>query len=144
MMVGLFCTLIPRLPGTLIILSGSLLYGMAFGWKNYHSSIVFSLVLLVLLAEVGGRLLRIYLTQSATVSRAFSTDTTIGNAAGLIASDALFGTVFGTLLWEMVAGKTLLPRVNTVVKVLSRLMAAAALRFVCGLLMIFIVMIYIF
>lgn len=144
MMTGLVCTLLPRLPGTIIILVGPLLYGLAFGWENYHFYIVLSLVLLMLLAEAGGRLLRIYLTRSAAVSRIFSTDTTIGNAAGIVASDAIFGTVFGTLLWEMVVGKTLLPRFNTVARVLFRLAAAAALRFACGLLMISIVVMYIF
>lgn len=144
MLIGLAGTLSPRISGTIIIMIGALVYSALVGFAGLKLWVIITLISLVLVAEVGGRALRIYLTRRYEVSRLFSTDTTVGSIAGLLATDALFGPVLGTFVWEMIIGKTLLPRWNTVYRVLVRLAAAALLRLVCGIVMIIVIMKYIF
>ncbi len=144
MLVGLIGTLSPRIPGTIIIMVGALFYSLLVSYAGWQSGVIVTLVSLIILAEVGGRVLRIYLTRQFKVSRSFSTNTTISNVAGLLATDALFGPMLGTLIWEMIIGKTLLPRWNTVYRVIVRLVAAALLRFTCGIIMIIVIIKYIF
>lgn len=143
MLAGLVFTILPRVPGTLVILAGVLIYGLFTGFESFVPWVVMTLAVLVLTAEVGGRWLRVYLTKRYSLSRLFCASSTIGSIGGIVAADALLGPVVGVLLWELVAGKTLAPRWDTVSKVLLRLVAAAALRFGCGLLMIILAMVYI-
>jgi uncharacterized protein YqgC (DUF456 family) len=144
MTIGLYSTLFPKIPGTLVILGTAVLYCFLTDYITYQSWLIYALIFLCGLAEVGGRILRIYLTRREGVTRVFSTDTTVGNIAGLIVSDAILGPATGTILWELMVGKTLFPRWTTVSKVLSRLAAVAFLRISCGGIMIFIVVKYIF
>ena len=95
------------------------------------------------LAEFGGRMLRVYLTRRYATSASFSVNTTAGNLAGLIAVDAILGPVVGTIIWELIAGKILMPRWDMVSRVLIRLAAVSALRFLCGLIMTYIIVVYI-
>ncbi|MEG6585590.1 DUF456 family protein [Dendrosporobacter sp. 1207_IL3150] len=144
MVIGLYSTLFPRIPGTVIILFGSILYGFATDFMTYQTWILYVLISLVLIAEVGGRSLRKYLTQHERVTRSFSTDTTAGNLGGLIVSDAILGPVAGTILWELIVGKNLLPRWTTVARVLKRLALVAFIRFTCANIIIFLTIRYIF
>jgi len=144
MMIGLMGTLSPRFPGTLLILAGAFLYGLITDFVTFQNWIVLALGILVLVAEIGGRVLRIYLTQNFRVSRIFSTDTTAGNIGGLVVTDALLGPVIGTILWEFIVGKTLFPRFDTIIKVLTRLFVAAGIRYICGVIMMFLIIEYIF
>lgn len=143
MLVGLVFTLFPRLTGTLVIFAGAALYLVSAGTAAAPPWVLASLVSLSFTAEVGGRLLRHYLTRRYAVTRAFSVNTTLGNIGGIVAADALLGPVLGLLAWELIVGKTLAPRWDTVGQVLVRLFAAAAIRFACGLLMIILVLVYI-
>jgi uncharacterized protein YqgC (DUF456 family) len=142
MLVGLMLTLLPRLPGTLVILGAAALYIGAAG-GDAPAWVVAALAVLSFTAEVGGRLRRLYLTRRYSLSRVFCVNSTVGNIGGILAADALLGPVLGMLVWELFAGKTLAPRWNTVGKVLLRLAAVAMVRFGCGLLMIVIVLVYI-
>lgn len=139
---GEVCTLVPQVPGTLIIMSGALLYGYVTDFVTFNKWVVIWLVLLIALAEIGGRVLRVYLTSRYKTSASFSINTTAGNIAGLVAVDAILGPVIGTIIWELVAGKILMPRWDTVSKVLVRLAAVSALRFLCGLIMTYIIVSY--
>lgn len=141
--IGLFFTLSPRLPGTLLIIGVAFFYSALDGFSALSPWLVISLLSLTLLAEIGGRVARIYLTKEFKVPIIFSTDTTAGNLAGIVASDALFGPLLGTIIWELIVGKTLLPRLDTVFRVLSRLAFVALIRFGCGLIMVVLITIYI-
>ncbi|MPN60696.1 hypothetical protein SDC9_208427 [bioreactor metagenome] len=143
MFIGLFFTLSPRLPGTLIIVGAAFFYSALTGFSAYSSWLIISLLFLTLLAEIGGRVARTYLTKGFKVPILFSTDTTAGNLAGIVASDALFGPLLGTVIWELIVGKTLLPRLDTVFRVLSRLALVALIRFGCGLIMVVLISKYI-
>jgi len=134
--IGLLCTLSPRLPGTLIIAGAAFIYGVFTEFRTFDVWITQTLLVIVMIAEVGSRILRRYLTKLSHVSPGYSTDTTAGNFAGIIATDALFGPIMGTVIWELVVGKNLFPRWDSIVKVLLRLSVSAAMRFICGLIMI--------
>lgn len=142
MLVGLAMTLLPRLPGTLVILGAAVLFIGATG-TDVPPWVVASLAVLSFAAEVGGRMLRLYLTRRYSLSRVFCVNSMVGNIGGILAADALLGPVLGLLAWELFAGKTLAPRWDTIGKVLLRLAAVATVRFGCGLLMIVLVMVYI-
>lgn len=142
MLVGLTLTLLPRLPGTLVILGAAVLYLGVTG-SDAPPWVVAALAVLSFVAEVGGRMLRLYLTRRYSLSRVFCVNSTAGNIGGILAADALLGPVLGLLVWEFFAGRTLAPRWDTVGKVLLRLAAVATVRFGCGLLMIVLVMVYI-
>lgn len=142
MLIGLTLTLLPRLPGTLVILGAAVLYigatdAVAPPW------VVAALAVLAFAAEVGGRLLRLYLTRRYSLSRVFCVNSAVGNIGGILAADALLGPVLGLLAWEFFAGKTLAPRWDTIGRILLRLAAVAMVRFGCGLLMIVLVFVYI-
>ncbi|EAX46767.1 hypothetical protein TcarDRAFT_0432 [Thermosinus carboxydivorans Nor1] len=143
MLSGLVGTLSPKIPGTVIIFVVTVLYGAATEFSTFRPWLTLLLCLLMLTAEVGGRWLRVYLTRQDRLSRVFCTNAAVGNIAGIVAADAIFGPIFGIFLWELVAGKTFMPRWNTVAKVLVRLVAAAALRFICAILMIILIFVYI-
>ena len=142
MLVGLTLTLLPRLPGTVVILGAAVLYIGAAG-TDAPSWVAAALAVLAFAAEVGGRMLRLYLTRRYSLSRVFCVNSTVGNMGGILAADALLGPVLGLLVWEFFAGKTLAPRWDTVGKVILRLAAVATLRFGCGILMIVLVFVYI-
>ena len=144
MMAGLFCTLSVKLSGTLIILLGAVLYGVFTDFTTFTSETIGLLILVSLISELGGRIVLRYLSGKLPVSRDFSINSTVCHFGGILASDALLGSVFGFLLWELVAGKTLLPHSDTVSKVLLRLLGLAVFRFICGIIMIVIIHLYIF
>lgn len=143
MNIGLLLTLTPRLPGTLIIAGSAFFYGVFTEFRTFGLWITQILLMLVVIAEIGGRVLRRLLTKHCLVSPVYSTDTTAGNFAGILASDAIFGPVIGTAMWELIVGKTLFPRWNSILKVLMRLAVSAALRFICGVIMIILISKYI-
>lgn len=143
MLVGLVLTMLPRLPGTLIILGAAALYMAMAGQVAFPPWVTAALIVISFAAEVGGRMLRLHLTRRFALSRAFCVNSTVGNLGGILAADALLGPVAGLLLWELFAGKTLAPRWDTVGRILIRLAAVAAFRFGCGLLMIILVLVYI-
>lgn len=63
---------------------------------------------------------------------------------GILAADALLGPVLGLIVWELIAGKALQPHGTTMGNMLFRLAAVAMLRFLCGLVMIGLVLMYLF
>ncbi|MDF2874294.1 MAG: hypothetical protein K0R22_977 [Sporomusa sp.] len=144
MLVGLLCTVSVKMPGTLIILLGAVLYGTFTGFLTFAPWIIEVLVFLVVAAELGGRALRIYLTRNFSVTRVFSVNSTVTHIAGMLASDALLGPILGLAAWELIAGKTLIPRSDHVLQVVFRLAGVAAFRVVCGVVMIVIINMYIF
>ena len=144
MLLGLVGTLVPKIPGTIIILFGALLYGLTTNFAGLTPWLVMILVALVLIAEIGGRLLRVWLTKRYYLSRQFSTNVSTGNIAGVVAADALFGAQLGGLLWELVAGKIFFPRWSTIGKVITGLAIAAIFRLLCGMVMILLIVIYLY
>lgn len=143
MLIGLMCTLAPALRGTLIILVGAGIYVSILGFNAVSLGIILTLCTLTLIAEIGGRWLRIYLTQNSEVSREYSVNTTICNVAGIVVADAFLGALVGITVWELVVGKALLPRINNVSKVLGSLMLVASLRFLCGIIMFILICNYV-
>ena len=135
MMFGLMCTLLPKMPGALIIFLGAMFYGLITGFAKFTMWTILTLLGLVIVSEVGGRILRQRLTSGYPFSPEFGSNTTVGNVGGIIASDALLG-ILGLLIWQIAVGKNLLPRWDTVGRILVRSSAAALLRFICGAAMI--------
>lgn len=143
MFVGLLCTLAPRLYGTVIILVIAAMYGIAMDRNLFQSWIGWILLLLTFLSEVGARGLRIFLTRQYRVSRKYSVDTSVCNVSGIVVASALLGPFIGMIVWEIIVGKTLLSRLDVMSKILIRLFLTAGIRFICGLLMIGIIVKYI-
>jgi len=143
MFSGLMCTLAPRLYGTVIILVATGVYAVITSVSVFPLWVAVSLLMLTLVAEVGANGLRVFLTRHYEVSRIYSIDTTVCNLAGIVVADALVGSLIGMTIWELVVGKALLPRLDSIGKVLVRLIAAAVLRLICGWIMIIIVVKYI-
>ena len=144
MLLGLIGTLVPKIPGTVIIFIGALLYGLTTNFAGFTPLLVMILVGLMAVAEIGGRWLRVWLTQRYYLSRQFSTNASTGNIAGVVAADTLFGPLLGLLLWELVAGKVFFPRWSTISKVITQLAMAASFRLLCGIFMIILVVVYIY
>jgi len=142
MFIGLICTLAPRLYGTVIILVTAGVYALIIGVSVFPLWVAVSLSMLTVVAEIGANGLRVLLTRHSEVSRAYSVDTTVCNLAGIVAADALLGSLVGMTIWELLVGKALLPRLDSIGKVLVRLIATAVLRLNCGLIMIIIVVKY--
>jgi len=140
--IGLLCTLAPRLYGTVIILITAGVYVIIIGWHSLPLWVPVSLLLLTLVAELGVNGLRYFLTRHSEVSKIYSVDTTVCNLAGILVSDALLGSLIGMTLWEVLVGKTLFPRLDSIGKVLVRLIITAVLRLFCGLIMIIIIVKY--
>lgn len=143
MLIGLVSTVIPKMPGTLIIFGGFLLYGVSTDFTTFQPWITALLVLLTITAEVGGRWLRAYLTRRYHLSRLFCVNASAGNLAGIIAADALLGPVLGIIIWEVIVGKTFIPRWSTVGRVIHLLAIAAILRFICAIIMIILITVFI-
>lgn len=139
MLIGQFCTLAPNFYGTVIILAAAGIYASIFGFSNVPIWVMPVLVALVVVAEVGARGLRIYLTKDYKVSRTYSVNTTVCNLAGVVVADALLGSLIGVTIWELVVGKALVPHIESISKVLVRLVILAILRFMCGIIMIIII-----
>ena len=139
MLIGQLCTLAPNFYGTVIILAAAGIYASIFGFSNVSIWVIPVLVALVAVAEVGARGLRIYLTKDYKVSRTYSVNTTVCNLAGVVAADALLGSLIGVTIWELVVGKALVPHIESISKVLIRLVILAILRFMCGIIMIIII-----
>ncbi len=144
MMVGLLGTLSVKLPGTLLILIGAAIYGISTNFVTFLPGTIYSLLLISVICELGGRRLRISLTDNCSISREFSVNSVVCHFAGMLAFTALLGSIMGFILWQLVAGKTLIPRSDTISQVLLRLAGVAGIRFVCGCAMIVIIHLYIF
>lgn len=140
MLIGLVCTLAPAFRGTLIILVSAGIYASILGILPIKLILV--LVLLAVIAEIGGKWLSIYLTHDSEVSREYSVNTTVCNVAGIVVADAFLGALVGITVWELAVGKALLPRFDSIGKVLGSLMLVAALRFLCGIIMIMLIYMY--
>lgn len=143
MLVGLLGTFIPRIPGTLIIAVGAILYSLLSG-AIFSKPLAVSLFILVITAELGGRLLRYYLTRKDKISLLYSANSTVGNFAGLIVAGALFGSIIGMIIWELLSGKTWTSKGKEIIVVLAKAMAAAIFRFMCGFVMIILILSYLF
>lgn len=142
MLIGLMCTLAPRRYGTVIILLATGVYVIILGVSVFPLWVMVSLIILSLVAEIGANGLRVFLTRHSLVSRRYSIDTTVCNLAGIVAADALLGTLIGMSIWELLVGKALFPRMDSIGNVLVKLMITATLRWICGLIMIIIVVNY--
>ncbi|MBP2634138.1 MAG: hypothetical protein H6Q72_45 [Firmicutes bacterium] len=144
MLIGLFFTLSAKVPGTLLILIGAAVYGIYTDFITFLPWEIYLLLFISAVSELGGRILRITLTDNCALSRSFSINSIVCHLGGMLACTALLGSLSGFVLWQLVAGKTLVPRNNTIVQVLLRLAAVAGVRFICGCIMIIIIHLYIF
>lgn len=143
MLCGAICTLAPKIHGTIIILAAIFLYGIFTDFASFVPWIVILLSAITLLVEIGSSLLRIYLTKDYAISRLFAINALVGNLAGVIASDAILGSVLGISMWELISGKTLLPRFHVTSKIMLRLASVALFRAVSGIIMIILALFYI-
>ena len=144
MLTGLFLTLIPRVPGTIIIFVGALIYGAFNGLDSVSPQIWLVLLAIIVIAEIIGAWLRVILTRKIIMSRSASVNSFVTNFAGILVSDALLGPHLGLLLWESIAGPILESHTRSVAGTMLRLTAVASWRFGCGLAMIVIIIVYFF
>lgn len=132
MMAGVICTLAPNLPGTAMIALGIAGYYMAT--EVFLPSFFWPVVLtVVLIAELGGRLVRGYLMKQQALH--FVIDTAVGNFAGVLMTSAFIGTLPGILVWQTLIGKTLMPSRDDFIRGASYLFILLLLRGVCGLIL---------
>lgn len=144
MYLGLYSMVFPKFPGSFIILGGAIWYGWMVGFENTESWLWGTLTALAVVADGGSRLIRYYLTRPYHLSRRFSVNATAGNLAGMITADVVLGPITGFIAWQLVAGKTYLPRWNRTGKILASLIKAALFRLFCGIVMITLVITYLF
>jgi uncharacterized protein YqgC (DUF456 family) len=137
MFCGLFFTVMPKIPGTLIIFLTLISYAALNNFDNLSWQGLLFLTLLVIIAEVFCPVLRRYLTEKYPLSRLFSVDSLAGNAGGMVTSSMLFGPVLGQAIWQVVAGKSWLAKWKWVSRIIARLFLVALIRFGIGLTMIF-------
>lgn len=140
MLLGLALIVIPKFHGALIILAGCVLY-MIDGFGESPSWLLPAASGLAIISECSVIAIAHYLTRKFKTVPELSADTAAGNIAGIIVTDALFG-LFGTVAFETVISRTILPRLDTMAKVFSYMAIGALFRLVCGLVMIFLVLTY--
>ncbi|WP_093794604.1 DUF456 family protein [Sporomusa acidovorans] len=144
MMIGLFCTVSVKLPGTLLILLAVAFYGTATEFVSFSSRSVGLLLFISIVSELGGRILQSYWLAKFPVTREFSVNSAVCHLGGMLVCDLLLGANLGFVVWEMIAGKTFIPQSDTVIQVLLRLAGVAVFRFMCGFIMIVIIHMSIF
>lgn len=137
MLTGLTCILLPKMPGAAMIFAGAMAYGYLTDFATFPKWTIITLLVLTVVAEIGGRLLRYHLTRRLPFSPAFGANTTVGNVGGIIVSDAILGMA-GLFLWQLAVGKNLFPRWNVISQILLRASAATLMKFICGWVMILI------
>jgi uncharacterized protein YqgC (DUF456 family) len=136
MFCGLLLTLMPKIPGTLIIFLTLVVYAWLDHFNHLSGQGLLFLSLLVISAEVCCPLLRSYLTEKYPLSRLFSVDSLAGNAGGIITSNLLFGPVLGQVIWQVVAGKSWLAKWKWISQIIVRLFLVALIRLGIGVTMI--------
>jgi uncharacterized protein YqgC (DUF456 family) len=99
MMVGLIFTVIPPIPGTLLIWGGAIVYGLLLGWEKL-GWITFSLITLLMILGIIGDVLggQFGAKMGGASCLAVAVGTALGLAAGLI------GSVIGTPVVGCLAG----------------------------------------
>lgn len=143
MFCGALCTIAPKLHGIAIIFGAIILYGGFTKFASITPETLLLLTVLTIILETGSYLLRIYLNKRYPISQDFAINSSAGNLAGIIAADALVGSGQGIWLWELIAGKTTLPYIEIINKVLQKLAIIALLRVVCGIFIIVWALVYI-
>lgn len=138
-LIGVICTIAPKLHGTIIILTAATIYSIVMDISIFQSWIGMLLLLLTFIAEVGVQGGRRVLTRDYKVSRQYSTDTFVCNLAGIIIASALLGIFFGMAIWQILIGKTIMARLDIVSKILIRLTLTAGVRLLCALFMMIII-----
>lgn len=141
MLIGLAAILVPKFHGALIILAGCALYIANIGFSDFLILLLAGIAGIAFFIEISRVIVAHYLSNSFKTGPQLSTDTAAGNVAGIIVTDALFG-LLGTVAFETIISKTVLPRLNTMAKVFVRLAIGAVFRLVGGVVMIFLVLIY--
>lgn len=142
LLIGLFFTFMPKFPGNFIIFFIIISYGAITDFVSFNLVTTIAISLLMLLGEIGTRLIYRKITSKMAISQEFAANAVAGNAAGTIALDAMLGSI-GWLVWQLVAGKNLFPRFDTIGQVLIKSSIVASLRIFCGFLMIIIFYIFI-
>jgi hypothetical protein len=116
---------------------------MMAGMLFVHSKIFLLLAALSMIAEGATRLLPTVLRKYFSVDVKFSVNTTVCNLAGIVIFCRFLGNFTGTLLWELIAGRLLLPRNDGMGWGLLILAGVAVLRVVCGFSMVILTIHYI-
>lgn len=129
MVVGLVGTFVHRIPGTPLIFLVAITYSAIMGSTMSNIMWVSILFLLMMLAEVGGRLMREYVLPRAGISKVFGLDIAAGSFTSLVLTDVLAGPVLGLLIWELFIGKSLMPLIKRSSILVLGLLAAALFRF---------------
>lgn len=136
MLCGLLFTLMPKIPGTMIIFFTLLAYSYIYQFNKLSWQGLLLLSLLVIIAEVFCPVLRSYLTKQYPLSPLLSIDNVIGNAGGMITATLLFGPLLGQVIWQLLAGRSWLERYKWISRVIVRLFLVALIRFGIGVTMI--------
>lgn len=134
-LTGLACTLIPRLPGNLMLGAGLCLYGASIRQSFFFETVFFLLLLLISMAEIGSRLLKKILLKEYQEQSDIGITMIIGNIGGMIASEFAFGFA-GQILWQFVAGKSIFAQWKLLSQIAWKAFYVALWRLGCGIAMV--------
>lgn len=141
MLIGLGCTLSPQVPGTFLIFIAVNVYSL-LKKPDIPDFFMWFMTGLVVIVEIGCRLYRNSLNSKCPPRLAV--DIVVGNVAALVVCNALAGMAAGTFFWQAIVGRTVMPRLDTYFQVWTNLLLVAFLRFLCGGIMIFLAVKYLF
>lgn len=139
MMVGLVGTFVHKIPGTPLIFLVAIIYSGIMGSITSNLVWVSLLFGLMLLAELGGLLIRNYVLPRAGIGKVFGLDVAAGSFTSLVLTDVLAGPVLGLLIWELLIGKSLMPLIKHSSVLVVGLFVTAMFRFFVAFAMMVIV-----
>jgi hypothetical protein len=143
MLCGEICTIAPKLHGNFIILGTILLYGCFTNFATLSPKILLFLIIATILIETGSYVLRIYVAKGYSVPLAFITNMLPCNLGGIIAANSLLGPFWGIWIWQIVAGKTLLPQMEVINKFILKLSVISLCRSISGFIIVLYAILYI-
>ena len=122
----------PRLPGIVTVAAGAAMYRLS--QYDTSSGAFFWPVLIFAAAagEVAARMVRRKLYRRLPLSLGFAADATAGGLSGAFVGSVVFGPVAGLVLWQVLAGKNLLPRWDSIYLALRASFLAGMFRYLAA------------
>lgn len=128
MIIGILLAVKPSGYGTTIMMLAVMLYWLYSGQPYIILWVKVMIFFLFIFGEFGTRILREYLTKDYNMSRLYCVNTTAANLAAIAASDVILGPITGIIIWEIIVGKSWLPRFDIIAQIIGRLSVVFILR----------------
>ncbi len=139
MVIGLAGTILPVLPGTILIFLGALLFVLFFGFEKVSVGIIIAIGVIVLLSILFDFLAGSIGARKFGASKAGVIGAILGAIVGLFVGNIfglILGPLIGAVLGEVILGKNLKVAGKAGVGTLVGFLGGAIMKFVFGLLMI--------